>query len=67
MVGLYGEFQLFAVTFRAVREITVVSNRQQTLLEDIFEGMREVRGGLGKAVPPVNFLTKKMENKIKKL
>ena len=67
MLETYEEFKEFATAFRAVREIVLVSGKQHNLLEDIFTTFREVRGGLGKGVPPIDFVTKRMKAKIAKL
>ena len=61
---MYAEFTEFSTCFRAVKEILVVSARQQNLLEDIFGSLREVRGGLGKGIPPIDFVSKTMQKRI---
>jgi hypothetical protein len=67
MLAIYGEFKLFSTSFRAAREIILVNNKQHALLEDIFTGFREIRGGLGKGIPPVEFLTPRMNTKMIKI
>ena len=64
MLAAFGEFMEFGVCFRAVKEILVINNKEQLLLEDIFSHLREVRGGIGKSVHPVEFIPSEVQKKI---
>ncbi len=55
------------MNFRSIREIILITGQQQTHLEDIFSTFREIRGGLGKGLPPVDFVPKRMQIKMVKL
>lgn len=67
MLAVFEEFQLFATSFRATREIMGISDRQHSLLEDILSGFREIRGGLGRGVPPTEFIPLGMSSKLHKM
>ena len=53
VLATYDEFKTFSTSFRSVREIILITGRQQGLMEDITSMFREIRGGLAKGLPPI--------------
>ena len=67
MLQHYQDFKDFAVAYRAVKDIVMACGNQQDSYEEVMTAFREIRGGLSKGLPPVDFITKKIIIKIKKL
>ena len=67
MISLYEEFKLFSISYRAAREIILLNGKQHNLIEDIMASFREIKGGLGKGVPPIEFVSKRAQNKMIKI
>ena len=67
MINLYEEFKLFSVSYRAAREIILLNGKQHSLIEDIMSSFREIKGGLGKGVPPIEFVSKRTQSKMLKI
>jgi hypothetical protein len=52
--------------FREVVKLTEITAQQQDVIEEIFGAFREIRGGLGFGIKPVEFTTLKIRTNISK-